>query len=521
LDNINYISRSIRLTIQFWGRILVSPERYIIELSIAILLGTLFGILIVLSPYLPISLEFQRLILIIPFIFLLVVLFNNLERLILVIIAIGVPLNLDVSVIISPYARNIENIANGRTIVALTELRISLIMLVVLTGYILWMVGHRGIMHTSVRYYPATSIPALALILISILSIIQAQDKQLAVFKVAFLVELFLIYFYLANHIRNRSDIQFFLVVFLGGLLAESILMTVQWRTGLSFSMAGISAIIDPQTHRAAGTLGTANSAGVIITAYLIISIAIFWLFQKPLYKFFAVVGFLVGSVALISTGGRAAWGGFLVALLFFFMIIWRRKLVSRKTLTWIFLCLVLIVGVFSPVIYTRLTADDSGSAASRLMMNRLAWNLIQASPSHFFLGVGANNYALLAPAYYTTDVGNLGYIIDSSVHNTYLLVWAEIGLVGLLVFLWFITTPLLLAWKYINSHDHYLTLIALGLACSLIAIYIQMLADPFIARPKMIIIWLLIALVASLENIGPVKGTYLRYAQPIGKVDG
>ena len=52
-------------------------------------------------------------------------------------------------------------------------------------------------------------------------------------------------------------------------------------------------------------------------------------------------------------------------------------------------------------------------------MMFRLAWNVIQSSPSHFFFGVGANNYALVAPAYNTAVCGDLGYVIQTHLYIT------------------------------------------------------------------------------------------------------
>ena len=111
-------------------------------------------------------------------------------------------------------------------------------------GYILWLVKRSDADRKPMRFYASTSIPALGLILISILSVFQAQDTQLSLFKIAQLVELFLIYFYLANHLRTKQEMQFFVTVFMGGMLAESILMIVQWRTGLSFSLPGLYASV-------------------------------------------------------------------------------------------------------------------------------------------------------------------------------------------------------------------------------------------------------------------------------------
>jgi O-antigen ligase len=469
------------------------------KLCLSLIVGLVLGALLVLSVGLPS--DWRGIILIIPFALTVAVIVNNLEKVILATIAIGVPLNLDFSVMISPYARNTINIGTGeRTIVALTELRVSLILIVIAIGYALWFIKLSHNRTRPIRFFSGITIPASGLIFISILSLLQAKDLQLSLFRIFQLVELFLLYLYLANHIRTKQEMQFFANIFMLGMFAECILMIVQWRTGLGFSIAGISA--DLGSDRVAGTLGSANTAGSIIAAFLAVVSAMFWLFPKRPHKVFAVVYFVVGCIALLGTGGRAAWAGFIMAIVLFSVIGWRRGLVQRKSLILMFLLTLVIGGIFYPVIYNRLTADDRGSAASRLKMFRLAWNVIEASPSHMLFGVGANNYALIAPAYNTAEVGDLGYVIDSSVHNLYLLTWAETGLVGLLCFLGFLIVPFVKVWGHIKSDNRFVSMIALGLGCALAAMNIQMFVDPFVARPKMVIVWLLVSLIASLDNL-------------------
>lgn len=472
------------------------------ELFFSLMVGLLFGALVVFSPYLPFPSNFQKLFLIIPFAFMVVILFNNLERLILFTLAIGVPLNLDISLIISPYARNIENMANGRTIVALTELRVSLMLVVVIIGYMLWLIDRQSAHQTPVNLYPAASIPALGLILISIVSITQAQDTQLSIFKIVQLIELFLIYFYVANHIRTVTDLNFFLTVLMSAMLVENTLIIVQKYTGLSFIVAGINASYSSISGRPGGTLGPAGNAGGINASLLIISLALIWLSRTQKQRLFNILFFLIGCIALIISGSRAAWGSFIIAMIGFMVIGWKLGRINWKSLLSIFILTLIVVGIFYKPIYSRLTLDDRGSAASRPKMFRLAWNVITASPTHFFFGVGANNYALIAPLYNTADVGDLGYIIDSSVHNTYLLTWSELGLLGALFFIGFLTLPLTKLRTHLISDNQYISIFALALGCSLIATYIQMSVDPFIARPKMTFWWFLVSLAVCLSNL-------------------
>jgi len=472
---------------------------------ISVIVGLALGLLVISSPYLPIASEWQKIVLVVPFVFAVVVIFRDLEKLILFVIAISVPLNLDFTVMLSSYASSME--ASGYTIIALTGLRLSLILLVVVVGYFTWLVKPSNGEAKLLRFYPSTSIPALCLIFVSLLSIFQASDAQLAFFKIAQFVELFLVYLYLANHLRTKQELQFFIIVLISAMLAESILMIVQWRTGLNFEFAGIAAGIDKATRRAGGTLGAANTAGSIQAAQLALVCAMLWLFPKRGQKAFAVLCFLAGVVALISTAGRAAWGGFLFVILSFVIIGWWRRWVNRQSLVVLFLVTLIMGVIFYPIILNRLTGDDNGSISSRLSMYQLAWNIISSSPSNFFLGVGINNYSLVAASYNTFVAGALGKVIQNiSVHNVFLLTWTEIGLVGLLCYISFLVMPLTIAWKYIRSNDRFVSLMALGIGSGFVVMILQMMVDPFVARPKMIFSWLLVALIVSLKNIEPAQ---------------
>jgi len=87
-------------------------------------------------------------------------------------------------------------------------------------------------------------------------------------------------------------------------------------------------------------------------------------------------------------------------------------------------------------------------------------------------------------------------------------------GLVGLLIYLWFLYNAVKKAVKNFISNDRYVSLMALGLGCALLAVIVQMLADPFIARPKTMLVWLLIAMVASLDNMRTIAGRQIEKRQ-------
>jgi len=466
-------------------------------LGLSSLVGLLVGAMLVFSWGFPS--KWQEFIAVIPIAFAFVMLINDLERLVLAAVAISVPLNLDFSLIVSPYADNPANIAHGhRTLIALTELRLSLVFVLLVVGYALWLIRNRGPNRKPIRFFAGTSIPALGLIFFSVLSVFQAQDWQLSLFRVVQLFELFLTYFYLANHIRTVQDMQFLVAVLIGGMLAESILMIVQWITGLEFIIAGVQAVTYGP-GRVGGTLTNPGPAAGYLSAQALIACAMIWAFPKTSQKVFAAVSFGLGTIALVGTGSRIGWAAFAVMMLVYVLVELRLGKVKRKTLFLLVVAVLALGAIFYDVIYTRYTAEDYGSAESRGKMNRLTWNVIQAHP---WLGVGAGNQALVARDYYTPDVGDPEDILDTQVHNRYLLIWAESGTFALLCYVGFLGAAVIKAWSCVRSDHRWISLMGAGLGGAILSLCIQMFTGNFLARSITLFVWLLLALTASLHNL-------------------
>lgn len=468
-------------------------DRGFFDLALSLLVGAIAGALLILSWGL--SSSWQGIILVIPIAITFVLLTNNIEKVVLAAIALSVPLNLDISLAISPYARNTENLAMGhRTLVTLTEMRLSLVTILILIGYGLWLISNR---RAAIHLSPFNTIPVLGFIFVSLISMVKAQDLQLASFQIVQLFELFLMYLYIINHIKTIRDMQFFLTISTVTMLAEAVLMVVQWFTGFEFYMAGIMATAS--LNRVAGTLDNEGPAGGFISAHLMIALAGIWAFPKTSQKVIAVAAVLLGMPALVATGSRAGWLGFAVTILIFIGVAFWRGWVPRKALFGLLLIMLVVAAALYQPVYTRLTEDDHGSAESRPKMYRLAWNVIE---ENMWLGIGTNNYALVAKDYYTADVGDLGYVVDSIVHNKYLAVWAETGLFGFLFFIGFLLMPLAQLLRAIfKPRSRFENLVALALGCAIISLGIQMMTGTFHTRPITTFVWILIALMASLRS--------------------
>jgi O-antigen ligase len=144
----------------------------------------------------------------------------------------------------------------------------------------------------------------------------------------------------------------------------------------------------------------------------------------------------LVFTVALFFTFSRGAWLALLIGLFIFLVAnyITRNKRVSGQVVKAVCL-MMLLAGVLSffykDVVSTRIFGDgrlEVKSASARVDMMGEAWEIIK---DNSVLGVGFGNYSLALSKQYP---GRSAWSYQP-VHNTFLLIWAEIGFIGLIFF--------------------------------------------------------------------------------------
>jgi O-antigen ligase len=147
-------------------------------------------------------------------------------------------------------------------------------------------------------------------------------------------------------------------------------------------------------------------------------------------------------------------------------------------------------------LIVDRLSGSDKGSAQSRFPLMHLAWNIIRDHP---LTGVGANNFAVILGDYVTPQFSREWIY---TVHNKYLLVWAELGLGGLIAFVWFLGETLRKSWACVRTADPLLAPLALGFTAAIVGQMTHMFFDVFHSRPQVQSLWVVAAVVAAMYRI-------------------
>jgi len=194
---------------------------------------------------------------------------------------------------------------------------------------------------------------------------------------------------------------------------------------------------------------------------------------------------------ALFFTFSRSAWIAFGVVTLLHYYIITRNK--KKYHLSFIIyhllpiLIFILLTAIYFPLVQTRFSQNSSSeirSTEERVSGYREALTLFKQKP---WFGVGAGNYTLAA---YQLNPARPGWEYQP-VHNVFLLIFAELGIIGAVLLLLTILSIIshllslnknpapyilcLISYVFLLTFDHYLFSTYAGLLIS--TVYLGILA--------------------------------------------
>lgn len=288
-------------------------------------------------------------------------------------------------------------------------------------------------------------IPLVLLIGMCFVSLIPAIDRTAAFIEVIRMGRYLVIFICVFHYVKGQSEVHFILKCLLVALVCQAFLMFAQFATNslvISFPGQMMALDITEQGLRPSGTMN--HSSHFAKFSGLILPIALAYIFFAPRLrnKLLMLSIWTCGSVALVLTISRAGLATWLLSMLVFFAgVIILRIVPIRRTVPLFMMCMLLVsisVGIIYSVGWERLKSRGvyDASAAVRIPMWKVALNVIKVHP---ITGVGLKNYTLVHQDYDHTPERISAVFPDSPVHNLFLLYAAEIGVAGLLFFLWFI----------------------------------------------------------------------------------
>lgn len=228
--------------------------------------------------------------------------------------------------------------------------------------------------------------------------------------------------------IRERSHLHRLFGAFVVGALASALYGTFATTGGASVSQAA--------EGRLTGATADANELAALLVVAIVLALAVGVTRRRHSTSgVLAVCAVPVALVALLATLSRAGVVALVVTLLASTVVAGRRR---RRVVTMAVVgTLVVAVTYFSVASPTAWDRVTSSSSSGRDDIWKVAWRAAQDNP---VLGVGADNYRVVAPRYLVQPgvIEVDQYILDDPqvAHNIYLEVLTDMGIVGLVLFL-------------------------------------------------------------------------------------
>jgi len=300
-----------------------------------------------------------------------------------------------------------------------------------------------------------TEVGLFLFLLVSGFSLFLAGKFWLGLYSWAKLVEFGLLFLYVKYNFGRLLSLEKFWKIFLVSAAMQSVIAIYQFfvqkslglkilaESPLSPDISGVAKIIvnGQKIVRAYGLVPHPNILAAILMVAIFGSV---YLFTKKYGNFknwqrTAWAGMMILlSIALFFTFSRAVTILGLAILFCWLVWVWYRNKEYRKPVALVAI-LLLAVGFFLSVIfwqyisarYDVVTLGKSQAVSLRVFYAQTAWLLIKGSP---FLGIGQGNFV-----WAFSHAAVFADWVYQPVHNVYLLIAAETGILGLFAFLWFL----------------------------------------------------------------------------------
>jgi putative inorganic carbon (hco3(-)) transporter len=297
--------------------------------------------------------------------------------------------------------------------------------------------------------------------------------------------------------IRNRDHARWLVVILVVGATLSALY-------GIVFARGDALA---QGTARLTGAGEDANSEAMLLVAGIVLAVGLASVREfSPVARVVAIGASLIQLVALIDTVSRGGLVG-LAAVVVLGVLFAGRERRLPLTLTGLAgaLCMAgYYLSVASPAARARITTISSSSSSGRNDIWTVAWRMVQAHP---FNGVGVGNFTKSSVDYLLQPgaIPSSRYIVDipEVAHNIYLQILAELGVIGLLLFLCVVAGLLWCgvqaAWEFARNGDATMEVLSRAVVISIGG---MLVTDLFISDQFNKVLWIELALCPCLLRI-------------------
>ena len=392
--------------------------------------------------------------------------------------------------------------------------------ILVIVGLMLWKLKMVNKEEVKITRTPL-NLSVLAFMVICFLSLLWSNSPMVSLLELPLFLAGPMLYFIIVNNIKSEQQINHLLTT----LLIISSLLGIY---GI-FQYQGIDFAFwkgNIARQQVFGLFGSVNYFAEYMIVPLPLAISLFFATQNRTHKILLLVGILAmgGSLILTFTRGSYLAIGISSLFMFFLYLVSRGKsFIKEHKKIFIFILALIILITFLFVMPNPL--NKLGTVISKIkgrisisqftkgysLKRRIAtWGfttlMIKDHPI-FGSGLGTFKYNSLSYQAKFFDQGEnrslYPYGIADKAHNEYLQLWAELGLLGLGIFLWFLFSYFNYGIELLRRlKDKYKQGIIIGLMGGIVAVLIDgIFGFPLHLPATLVLFWLFIGLAVSLKH--------------------
>jgi len=361
--------------------------------------------------------------------------------------------------------------------------------------------------------------PILSFIAICFLSLIWSNSFFTSLKELPLFLAGPLLYFIITNNISNERQINRILDILLivGGLFG--IYGIFQYK-GIDFSFWARNV----GRLQVFGLFGNVNYFAEYLIVPLPIAVSLFLASRNKFKKILLLIAILAIGTSLIVTFTRGSYLSFGVSLIFMFFLF----LISRgknfiKNNKKIFIIILVVIIIITFLFIVPTTLNKSSTVISKIKSRISVTQLTQDSSYNRriaiwkFTGMMIKDHPLLGSGIGTYKYNTLRYQAEffaqgenrslyphgfaDKAHNEYLQLWAELGIIGLGIFIWLILSYFSYGLKILRKiKDEYKQGIIIGLMGAVVAVLVDgVFGFPLHLPATIILFWITLGLTIAL----------------------
>jgi O-antigen ligase/tetratricopeptide (TPR) repeat protein len=387
----------------------------------------------------------------------------------------------------------------------------------IVLGLMFW--GLKIINKEELKFTPTPlNFPILSFISICVLSLIWSNSFFISLKELPLFLAGPLLYFVITNSINDERQINRILDILLlvGGLFG---IYGIFQYNGIDFSFWARNI----GRQQVFGLFGNVNYFAEYLIVPLPIAVSLFFASRNKFKKILLLIAILAMGTSLIVTFTRGSYLSFGVSLIFMFFVflISRSKnFIKNNKKIFIIALVAIIIITFLFVIPNPLNESDTviSKIKSRISITQISqdFSFKRRIATWKFTGMMIKDHPLIGSGIGTFKYNTLRYQAEffaqgenrslyphgfaDKAHNEYLQLWAEIGIVGLGIFIWLIISYFRFGLKILRRiKDGYIQGIIIGLMGAMMAVLVDgIFGFPLHLPATIVLFWLALGLTVA-----------------------